>query len=67
MKIVVFGAARRVGALIDEKVIDLNHGLARSLREKGEAKRTSKPRLVCPRVFYRLSSPAPPDWKKRAG
>ena len=38
MKIVVFGAARRVGALIDEKVIDLNHGLARSLREKGDAK-----------------------------
>jgi acylpyruvate hydrolase len=38
MKIVVFGAARRVGALIDEKVIDLNHGLARFLREKGDAK-----------------------------
>ena len=38
MKIVVFGAARRVGALIDEKIIDLNHGLARSLREKGDAK-----------------------------
>ena len=35
MKIVVFGAARRVGALVGEKVIDLNHGLARSLREKG--------------------------------
>jgi len=38
MKIVVFGAARRVGAMVDEKIIDLNHGLARSLREKGDAK-----------------------------
>ena len=27
-----------MGALIDEKVIDLNHGLARFLREKGDAK-----------------------------
>jgi 2-keto-4-pentenoate hydratase/2-oxohepta-3-ene-1,7-dioic acid hydratase in catechol pathway len=35
MKIVVFGPARRVGALVGERVIDLNHGMARSLRERG--------------------------------
>ena len=66
MKIVVFGAARRVGALIDGKVIDLNHGLARYLREKGDAKADEQAATRCPRGFYRLSSPAPPGWKKRA-
>ncbi|MGH7874408.1 MAG: fumarylacetoacetate hydrolase family protein [Candidatus Binatia bacterium] len=37
MKIVVFGPGTRVGALHDEKVIDLNRGLARLLREQGIA------------------------------
>jgi 2-keto-4-pentenoate hydratase/2-oxohepta-3-ene-1,7-dioic acid hydratase in catechol pathway len=38
MKIVVFGPERRVGALVGEKVIDLNRGMARQLREQGESK-----------------------------
>ncbi len=38
MKIVVFGPERRVGALVDEKVIDLNRGMARQLHERGESK-----------------------------
>ena len=38
MKIVVFGADRRVGALEGEKVIDLNHAFASYLREqRGDA------------------------------
>jgi len=37
MKIVVFGQARRVGALVGEKIIDLNAGLGRSLRDQGAA------------------------------
>jgi 2-keto-4-pentenoate hydratase/2-oxohepta-3-ene-1,7-dioic acid hydratase in catechol pathway len=38
MKIVVFGPDRRVGALIGDRIIDLNRGMARQLRERGEAK-----------------------------
>jgi 2-keto-4-pentenoate hydratase/2-oxohepta-3-ene-1,7-dioic acid hydratase in catechol pathway len=38
MKIVVFGPERRVGALVGERIIDLNHGMARHLRDRGEAK-----------------------------
>jgi acylpyruvate hydrolase len=38
MKIVVFGPERRVGALLNERVIDLNRGMARQVREGGEAK-----------------------------
>jgi 2-keto-4-pentenoate hydratase/2-oxohepta-3-ene-1,7-dioic acid hydratase in catechol pathway len=38
MKIVVFGPERRMGALLSDRVIDLNRGLARSLREQGNAK-----------------------------
>ena len=37
MKIVVFGPERRVGALATDKIIDLNRGLARYLRDRGEA------------------------------
>jgi 2-keto-4-pentenoate hydratase/2-oxohepta-3-ene-1,7-dioic acid hydratase in catechol pathway len=37
MKIVVFGPERRVGALIGERVLDLNHGAARQVRETGVA------------------------------
>ena len=36
MKVVVFGPERRVGALVGEKVIDLNRGMARQLQERGE-------------------------------
>ena len=35
MKIVVFGPERRVGALLNERVIDLNRGMARQVREGG--------------------------------
>ncbi|MGH7852489.1 MAG: fumarylacetoacetate hydrolase family protein [Candidatus Binatia bacterium] len=38
MKIVVFGPERRVGALVGEKVIDLNRGMAKHLHELGESK-----------------------------
>jgi len=38
VKIVVFGPERRVGALVGERVIDLNHAMARHLQERGEAK-----------------------------
>jgi acylpyruvate hydrolase len=37
MKIIVFGPERRVGALVDGRVIDLNRGMARFLRERGES------------------------------
>ena len=36
MKIVVFGPERRAGALVGERVIDLNRGLAKYLSERGE-------------------------------
>jgi len=35
MKIVVFGPAKRTGALVDGNVIDLSHATAKYLREKG--------------------------------
>ena len=35
MKIVVFGPERRLGALLDDCVIDLNRGFARYLQERG--------------------------------
>ena len=35
MKIVVFGPERRVGALIGERVIDLNRGMTRQLKHRG--------------------------------
>jgi acylpyruvate hydrolase len=38
MKIVLFGPERRIGALVGDKVIDLNRGMARQLQERGEAK-----------------------------
>jgi 2-keto-4-pentenoate hydratase/2-oxohepta-3-ene-1,7-dioic acid hydratase in catechol pathway len=38
MKIVVFGPERRAGALVGERIIDLNHGMTAYLRERGEAK-----------------------------
>jgi acylpyruvate hydrolase len=37
MKIVVFGPERRVAALVGERIIDLNHGMAKYLSERGEA------------------------------
>jgi acylpyruvate hydrolase len=38
MKIVVYGPERRVGALVGERVIDLNGAMTRHLQEQGEAK-----------------------------
>ena len=38
MKIVVFGPERCVGALVGEKVIDLNRGMTKQLQERGESK-----------------------------
>ena len=38
MKIVVFGPERRVGALVGDRVIDLNRGMIRLLRDNGETK-----------------------------
>ena len=38
MKIVVFGPERRVGALVGERVIDLNRGMARQLQEQRRIK-----------------------------
>jgi 2-keto-4-pentenoate hydratase/2-oxohepta-3-ene-1,7-dioic acid hydratase in catechol pathway len=37
MKIVVFGPERRVGALVGERVIDLNRALATHLQKRGQA------------------------------
>jgi 2-keto-4-pentenoate hydratase/2-oxohepta-3-ene-1,7-dioic acid hydratase in catechol pathway len=37
MKVVVYGPERRVGALVDERVIDLNRAYARYLRERHNA------------------------------
>jgi acylpyruvate hydrolase len=37
MRFVVFGPEKRVGALVGERIIDLNRGMARCLRERGEA------------------------------
>ena len=37
MKIIVCGPEKRVGALVGDHVIDLNRGMARYLRERGEA------------------------------
>jgi len=53
MKIVVFGPERRVGALIGERVIDLNRGLARELRERGES---NPEQLAATRLPARLLS-----------
>jgi 2-keto-4-pentenoate hydratase/2-oxohepta-3-ene-1,7-dioic acid hydratase in catechol pathway len=36
MKIVVFGPGRRVGALVGDRVVDLNRACARLLRERGD-------------------------------
>ena len=36
MKIVVFGPERRLGALADDRVIDLNRGFARCLQDRGD-------------------------------
>jgi 2-keto-4-pentenoate hydratase/2-oxohepta-3-ene-1,7-dioic acid hydratase in catechol pathway len=37
MKIVIFGPERRVGALVDDRVIDLNLGFAAYLRARGDS------------------------------
>jgi 2-keto-4-pentenoate hydratase/2-oxohepta-3-ene-1,7-dioic acid hydratase in catechol pathway len=45
MKIVVFGPERRVGALVEDRVIDLSRGLARLLRERGQAEEQAPGRI----------------------
>jgi acylpyruvate hydrolase len=53
MKIVVFGTERRAGALVGERVIDLNRGLAKYLSERGE---TNAAEQAATRVPSRLLS-----------
>jgi hypothetical protein len=65
MKIVVFGPERRAGALVDERVIDLNYGLAKYLSERGETNGRNKRLHGYRPGCYRLSNGAPPDWQTR--
>lgn len=51
MQIVVFGPERRVGALVGDRILDLNRGMTRQLQEKGEAKATD---LAATRLPSRL-------------
>ncbi|MGE5215615.1 MAG: fumarylacetoacetate hydrolase family protein [Chloroflexota bacterium] len=53
MKIVVFGQDRRVGALVGESIVDLNYGLARTLRDHGSA---NPEELVAKQIPSRLLS-----------
>jgi acylpyruvate hydrolase len=48
MKIVVFGPERRVGAFVGEKIIDLNHGMARHLQEQGESRAEDQAAALLP-------------------
>ena len=60
MKIVVFGPERRVGALIGERIIDLNRGTARHLQERGESRAEEQAALrLPPRLLAFIESGAP--------
>ena len=60
MKIVVFGPERRVGALVGEKVIDLNRGMARRLQEQGESRADDQAATLLPsRLLTFIESGAP--------
>lgn len=48
MKIVVFGPERRIGALVGERVIDLNRGIARQLQERGDPRAEEQAALRLP-------------------
>jgi acylpyruvate hydrolase len=61
MKIVVFGPERRVGALVGEKVIDLNRGMAKQLRERGESNTEEQVAITLPSrllAFIETGAPA---------
>jgi 2-keto-4-pentenoate hydratase/2-oxohepta-3-ene-1,7-dioic acid hydratase in catechol pathway len=58
VKIVVFGPERRVGAVVEDRVIDLTRGLARLLRERGEAEETA-PLRIPPRLLNFIETGAP--------
>ena len=51
MKILVYGPERRMGALVGERVIDLNGAMTRHLQERGEANAVEQAatRLPAPR------------------
>jgi acylpyruvate hydrolase len=60
MKIVVFGPERRVGALVGERVIDLNRGMARQLEERGESRAEEQAAVRLPsRLLAFIESGAP--------
>jgi len=59
MKIVVFGPERRVGALVSERVIDLNRAMTRYLEERGDVKAEARAAARLParlRSFIERSS-----------
>jgi acylpyruvate hydrolase len=60
MKIVVFGPERRVGALVGERIIDLNRGMARHLHERGESRAEEQAAIrLPPRLLTFIESGAP--------
>jgi 2-keto-4-pentenoate hydratase/2-oxohepta-3-ene-1,7-dioic acid hydratase in catechol pathway len=60
MKIVVFGPERRVGALVGERIIDLNRGMARHLHERGESRAEEQAAMrLPPRLLTFIESGAP--------
>ncbi len=60
MKIVVFGPERRVGALVGERIIDLNRGMARHLHERGESRAEEQAAMLLPpRLLTFIESGAP--------
>jgi len=60
MKIVVFGPERRVGALIGERIIDLNRGMARHLHKRGESRAEEQAAIrLPPRLLTFIESGAP--------
>ncbi len=60
MKIVVFGPERRVGALVGERVIDLNRGMARQLQEQGESKAEEQAATRLPARLLTFIESGPP-------
>ena len=60
MKIVVFGPERRVGALVGERVFDLNRGMARQLQEQGESKAEEQAATRLPARLLTFIESGPP-------
>jgi hypothetical protein len=63
MKIVVFGPERRTGALVGERIIDLNHGMAHTYVNAAKLNPKNKRRYGYRRGCYRLLSAPPQVWK----